>query len=212
MFNLSTINNTFMFNLPLDFMPDGYEERYMKLLKNQRKPFNSVLDYLNSTIQDISLPSITFPTVKQIMKRGKETLWKGDQNIYDLFDKTGTITFSNVDSNINYFIIMDCLMHHYLNTARTYDSNLVLTLVDENRKALYFMQYRSLIFTGQDGNKLAYNDQQIQTKTFTINFTYNYFDMEYISDKIDVIMNDSYGGHDLSQDIYGVPPGGLPAY
>lgn len=201
MFNLSTVNNQFVYNLPLDFVPEYFEERYMKMLKNMRKPFLSALDYLNSTILDISWPSLTLPTVTQTNKFGKETQWKGNQNIYDLFDKTGTITFNNVDSNLNYIMIMECLINNYLNTKKTYDSNLVLTMVDQNRKALYFAQYRSVIFTYQDGNKFAYNDQQISTKTFTINFTFNYFDIEFLYDKIDIIMNDKYTGHNLASDI-----------
>lgn len=200
-FNLSTLNNQFHFNLPLDFVPEELEARYMKILKNWRKPYSTVLDYINAEIQDISYPAITFPTVTQIMKRGKETQWKGDQNVYDLMDKKGTITFRSVDSNFNYMIIRDCLVHHYLNTGRTYDSNLVMTMVDENRKALFFFQFRSLIFTYQDGNKFAYNEGSITNKTFTIDFTFNYFDQEFVADKIDVIMNSTYGGHDLAKDI-----------
>lgn len=200
--NLSTLSNSFHYNLPLDFIPTNFEERYMKMLNNQRKKYISALDYLNSTIVDISWPSIAFPTAKQIMKYGKETQWKGAQNIYDLFDKTGTITFNNVDSNLNYIMVMDCLINNYLNTQRTYDSNIVMTLIDQNRKALYFAQYRSVIFTAQDANKLAYNDQQVSNKTFTINFTYNYFDIEYVFDQIDIIADENFNGHDLSQNIF----------
>ena len=196
---LSTINNQFIYNFPLDFVPAELEELYMPLLKNQRKPFGSVLDYLNSTIQDITFPGITYPTAKQIIKRGKEILWKGDQNIYDLFDKTGTITLLNVDSNLNYMIILHCLNHHYLNVNNTYDQNLIMTMVDQNRKALYFFQYRSLIFTTLDGNKFAYNDQQIQTKTFTVSFVSNYFDMEYIGNKFECIMNEDFTNYDLAK-------------
>lgn len=200
-FNLSSPNNMFVYNLPLDFVPDYLEERYMPLLKNMKKPFLTSLDYLNSTILDISWPSITLPTVTQINKYGKETFWKGAQNIYDTFDKTGTITFSNVDGNLNYMMIMECLINGYLNTKKPYDSNLVLTLVDQNRKAIFFAQYRSVIFTYQDGNKFGYNDQTIQNKTFTVNFVFNYMDLEYIHDKIDTIMNEKYGGHQLAADL-----------
>lgn len=194
---LSTINNQFIYNFPLDFVPDELEELYFPLLKNQRKPYASVLDYLNSTIQDISFPGINYPLVKQVMKFGKETNWKGNQNIYDLFDKTGTITLLNVDSNLNYMIILHCLNHHYLNVQHTYDQNLIMTMVDQNRKVLYFFQYRSLIFTSLDANKFAYNDQQIQTKTFTMSFTSNYFDMEYVGNKFDCIINEDFTNYDL---------------
>ncbi len=200
-FNLSALNNQFHFNLPMDFVPEELEERYMKILKNWRKPYGSVIDYLNADIQDIGFPSLTLPTVTQTMKRGKETLWKGNQNIYDLFDKKASITFNSVDSNFNYMVIRDCLVHHYLNTDKTYDSNIVMTMVDENRKALFFFQYRSVIFTYQDGMKFMYQTGAVANKTFTVDFTFNYFDQEFVADKIDVIMNSTYGGHDLAKAI-----------
>jgi hypothetical protein len=68
--NLTTINNQFYFNLPSDFIPEKYEERYMKMLGNRRKVYSTVMDYLNSTIQSISYPAIKFPVVSnpQILK------------------------------------------------------------------------------------------------------------------------------------------------
>ena len=201
-FNLPTQGNSFVYNLPLDFIPVYMEERYYPMLKQMRKPFISTLDYLNSTILDISWPSLSLPTSKQVMKYGKDTFWKGNQNIYDLLDKTATITFSNVDNNLNYLMIMECLMNNYLNTNKNYDSNIPVTLIDHNRRAIYFAQYRSVIFTSQEGNKLGYNDQQVSTsKTFSINFTFNYFDLEFVHSQFDVIINEKYGNHKLAEDL-----------
>lgn len=189
--NLNTVNNQFEFSLPADFVPQVVEDRFMPVLKAYRKVYNSVIDYINSTILDISFPGMTFPTVTQTMKRGKETYWKGDQNIYDLFEKKGTITFNSVDSNFNHMIILNCLMEGYLNVNKTYDSPLIMTIVDENRKALFHVKYKSLIFTNIDGTKYGYNDQTIQNKNFTIGFVYNYMDIEFLSDKTDIITGDS---------------------
>ena len=189
--NLGTINNAFEFSLPADFVPQELEDKYMPMLKSYRKVYSTVLDYINSTIHDIDFPSITFPTVTQTMKRGKQTYWKGDQNIYDLFDRKGTITFHSVDGNLNHIIILHCLTHAYLNVNKTYDSPLVITSVDQNRKAMFHTQYKSLIFTNLDGTKYGYNDQTIQTKTFTMSFVYNYMDIEWTDDKRDNITGDS---------------------
>lgn len=191
--NLGTLNNQFHFNLPLDFVPDGYEERYMKLLGDKRKLYSSVLDYLNSTIQSMSFPGIAFPTVSnpQILKR-KQIKWKTVGNIYDLFDKTVTVTFLNVDSNLNYIIFMDILMNHYLNVEKPYDEALIITVIDQDRNALYHLQYRDVIWTGISDNNFAFNDQIVQSKTFTMTFEYNFIDFEYVADKIDIISKNGY--------------------
>ena len=101
--NITTLNNQFHYNLPFDFVPETHEERYMKLLGAKRKIHNSVVDYLNSTIQSITFPAITFPTVSnpQNLHR-KQIKWKTVGNVYDMFEDSATVTFLNVDSNINY--------------------------------------------------------------------------------------------------------------
>lgn len=191
--NLTTLNNQFHFNLPADFIPTKLEERYMKLLGAKRKLYNSTIDYLNSTILSVSYPGIKFPLVSnpQITKRKKLT-WKTVGNIYDLFDDTITVTFMNVDSNINYMIFQDLLINHYLNTDLSYDQSIVMTVIDENRNALFHVQFRAVIWTGIGDNLFAFNDQTVQNKTFTLTFAYNYIDIEYVADQIDVITNNNY--------------------
>ena len=194
MSNLSTINNQFHFNLPIDFVPKSEEEQYLKLIKGMRKPYTSVVDYLNSTIQSISFPSITFPTVNNEQnKQRKKIKWKTVSNIFDLFEQSVTITFLDVDSHLNYMILLDVLCNHYLNAEQPYDQSILVTLINENRRPLYNIQYRSLLWTDLDGNTFGYNDQAIQSKTFTASFTFNYLDLEFVLDKKDILTNEKYG-------------------
>ena len=192
--NITTLNNQFHFNLPIDFVPDIYEERYMKLLGNQRKLYKTVVDYLNSTIQDISFPGINFPTVSnpQVTKR-KKIKWKTVGNIYDLFEDTITVTLLNVDGNVNYLIFLDILMKHYLNTDKSYDEPIMITVIDQNRNALYHIQFKDVIWTGLSSNKFAFNDQTIQNKNFTMTFEYNFIDFQYVADNVDIITDNTYG-------------------
>ena len=175
-------------------MPAHYEERYMPLLTANRKVYSSVIDYLNSTVQSISFPGIKFPIVSnpQVLKR-KKINWKSVGNIYDMFDDTVTVTFANVDGNVNYLMMLDCLMNHYLNVDQPYDKPMIITIIDRNRKALYHVQFRDVIWTGMSENTFAFNDQTLQNKTFTTTFTYNFIDFQYLGDGNDIITGNSYG-------------------
>lgn len=203
--NLTTLNNQFHFNLPLDFIPAVMEERYMKMLGDKRKLYSSVLDYLNSSIQKITYPAINFPVVSnpQNLKR-KQVKWKTVGNIYDLFDDTITVTFLNVDSNLNYLIFHDILYNHYLRLDKAYDAPLIITVIDHNRNAMFHMQFRDVIWTGISGNEFAFNDNTVQTKNFTMTFTYNFIDFEYVPDKIDIISENLYNTLTPTQNI--TPP------
>lgn len=190
MSNLPTLNNQFHFNLPIDFVPEKSEERYMQVLKAFRKPHKTVVDYLNSTIQSITFPGITFPTTNNEQnKLRKKIKWKSVANINDLFEDTVTITFLDVDSRLNYMILMDVLCNHYLNSDQPYDQSILITLINENRRPLFNIQYRSVIWTGIDGNNLAYNEQTIQSKTFTANFTFNYIDLQFVLNNDNIVAN-----------------------
>lgn len=193
MSNLTTLNNQFEFTLSPSFIPERLEKRYLGLLGSKRKLYRSVIDYINSSILTITMPSYTMDVAAnpQITRR-KEIQYKAVGNVYDMFEKNVTITFKNVDSNLNYLMILDILTNHYLNTKRVYDDNIVVTVVDENRSALYHIQFREVIFTGLSDNTFAYNDAVIGSKTFTMTFTYNFLDVEFVKDKVDIISGNNY--------------------
>jgi hypothetical protein len=193
MSNLTTLNNQFEFTLSPSFIPERLEKRYLGLLGAKRKLYRSVIDYINSSILTITMPSFTMVVASnpQVTRR-KEIQYKAVGNVYDMFDKSVTITFKNVDSNLNYLMMLDILTNHYLNTKRVYDDNIVVTVVDENRSALYHIQFREVIFTGLSDNTFAYNDAVIGSKTFTMTFTYNFLDIEFVKDKVDIISGNNY--------------------
>lgn len=85
-------------------------------------------------------------------------------------------------------------MNHYMNTEKAYDAPLIITTIDINRKALYHIQFRDVIWTGLSNNTFAFNDQTVQSKNFTMTFEYNFIDFENISNKTDIITGNSYGG------------------
>jgi len=191
--NLGTINNQFHINLPVDFVPEELEDRYIKYLKGKNKIYTTVKDYLDSSCKSITYPGIEFPTVsnEQNLKR-KNLKWKTVGNVYDLFDDEITITMNDVDSKMNYLILQDILTNHYLNTSDAYDQNILLTVIDENRKALYHIQYRNVIWTGISSNTFSFSEQTIESKTFDIKFKYNYIDIKWVLDDVDIISENKY--------------------
>lgn len=186
--NLQTINNQFEFNFPIDFVSDEIENRYMSYLKSKRKMHSTVREFLNSTILDISFPGLSIETIsnEQVMHR-KKIKWKSVGNIYDYLDKEITLTINNVDSNINYFILLNILSEKYLDETVNYDENLVVTVIDENRNGLYQIQFRNVIWKNLSNNTFAFNKQTMGDNTFTLTFTYNYLDVQWILDGKDII-------------------------
>ncbi len=191
MSNLPSLNNQFVFNLPDDFIPEELEKDYLTLIKNFRSIYKSVIDYLNSTILSISFPGLTLKTVSnpQITKK-KILKYKSVDNIHDLYDETVTITFLNVDSNLNYFIMQNIIAANYLNAQQTYDKPVMVTTVDKDRKGIFQIKYNDVMFLSVSDNSFANNDSSIQNKNFTVTFTYNLINTELLLTNKDFI-NDS---------------------
>src|SRR6266403_683113 len=86
--SLSSNGDNFIFNLPSDFIPKVLEDRYKIHLNNFRKPYATVIEYINSCIKDINLPGMNAPTVEQ-----KEFYDKG----VDEKDFTLSLSFNYID-------------------------------------------------------------------------------------------------------------------
>lgn len=108
---LSSQSNRFLFNLPQDLIPPWMETKFKRLMDKNFIQYNSTIDYISSTIKDITFPSVTFNTVEQIKKFGKKVNFREAQNVHDKFNRELNITFRSVDSHTNYFMLMEILMY-----------------------------------------------------------------------------------------------------
>ena len=191
---LSTLANQFVYNLPIDITNEAMEANYVLMRDNYHFPFPTCYDYLCSTIKTITFPSMTFETVQQTMKRGKKTQWKTVQNIHDTNNKQVDITFNSVDGNLNYILLREGLIKEQLRTDKAYSSNMSVIGIDYNRRPLYHIIYRSVLFTSISEFDFDYSLITADDKTFTVTFTYNYLDVEFLPGMVNLVTQDEISG------------------
>jgi hypothetical protein len=175
----SNLDN-FIFNFPTDFVPDELEERYKVHLKNFHKPYDTVLDYMNSQILDITVPAMTFPTVDQKKWNGKEKVYRGALSPYDVYNRDFNVTMKSVDFNIPYFIMQDIMLYHYMKNGKSYLEPFNITILDEERREHFKIILSELVPVGLSDTRLAYNIKNVDLQTYTVSFKYNFTDIEYI--------------------------------
>lgn len=176
---LSALSNQFYFNLPHYMISKRLEDEFEKLMLKTMNPYDSVMDYVNSTIKEIIMPSVTFNTVKQIKKFGKEIQHKEAKPIYDKFGNSINITFRATNSYENYFIILQIITEIYLDTDNTHMDFLFIDILDTDGDIIYKVKFSEIIFNSLSEMPLAYNRTDISEKTFTLTFTYNYIDIDW---------------------------------
>jgi hypothetical protein len=180
---LNTQGAQFVFNLPSDLISKDIAERYLPLLEKNFVIYENVLDYLNSTIKEISFPGMGIQLPKQTLMRGKERNYRPVTNINDIVTtRELSIVFRRVDSDLNYFILRDIFANRYLQVKRKdiFTAPFQMTAVDIYRDAIYRVDFKEIILNNISEITFAYNQQTFEEQTFTLTITFNFYDINFI--------------------------------
>jgi hypothetical protein len=185
---LSSQSSQFIFNLPSDFLPTEILRTYNPILEKNWIQYENVIDYINSTIKSVNFPGISFDMPKQITMRGKERQFKPSKNVQDITTTHDlTITLRSVDSDLNYWLMFDIISKHYLDTENSFLNPFTITCVDIHRDAIYVIRFYEIILKGMGENTFNYSQQKVQSKDFTLNFHFNFYDIEFLLNKSKVL-------------------------
>lgn len=188
---ISSQGSQFVFNLPSDFLSQPVMDTYVPILEKNWVQYENVIDYLNSTIKEISAPGLSVETPTQRIKRGKEINFKPATNVNDIMaSREIDITFRSVDSDLNYWILFDMFVKHYLDVNQLFVTPFILQAVDIHRDVIYQINFREVILKTQSELRFSYNDQAFNEKTFTITFSFNFIDIEFKLDNSKVLSLD----------------------
>jgi hypothetical protein len=185
---INSQSSQFIFNLPSDFLPTEILRTYNPILEKNWIQYENVIDYINSTIKSVNFPGISFDMPKQITMRGKERQFKPSKNVQDITTTHDlTITLRSVDSDLNYWLMFDIISKHYLDTENSFLNPFTITCVDIHRDAIYVIRFYEIILKGMGENTFNYSQQKVQSKDFTLNFHFNFYDIEFLLNKSKVL-------------------------
>jgi hypothetical protein len=185
---LSSQASQFIFNLPSDFLPNEIIRTYTPILEKNWVQYENVIDYLNSTIKSVNFPGLSFDMPKQILVRGKERNFKPAKNLQDIITtRELTVTFRSVDSDLNYWLMFDILTKHYLDVEHQWLNPFTITCVDIHRDGIYRIKFEEIILKSLQDNTFNYSSQKVSSKDFTISFSFNFYDIEFLLEQKKVL-------------------------
>ncbi len=185
---LSSQGSQFIFNLPSDFIKQEIIETYTPILEKNWVQCENVIDYINSTIKSVNFPGVGFDMPKQTNMRGKERQFKPAKNVQDITSTHDlTVTFRSVDSDLNYWLVFDILTKHYLDVEESWVNPFTITCVDIHRDAIYVIRFYEIILKGLSDNTFNYSQQKVNSKEFTMNFHFNFYDIEFLLNRSKVL-------------------------
>lgn len=185
---LSSQGSQFIFNLPSNFIKQEIIDTYSPILEKNWIQYENVIDYINSTIKSVNFPGVGIDMPKQTNMRGKERQFKPAKNVQDITSTHDlTVTFRSVDSDLNYWLTFDILTKHYLDVENSFVNPFTITCVDIHRDAIYIIRFYEIILKGLSDNTFNYSQQKVNAKEFTINFHFNFYDIEFLLNKSKVL-------------------------
>lgn len=179
--SLNPQKNNFVFQLPSDFVPNSIEHKYKDFIVRNHSVYSTILDYLNSSIMSIDLPSMVFPTSEQITRYGKKITYRSATAPYDTINREGKIKFKSVDNHFNYFIIQDILMYHYININAMFVNPFTINVLDKNKDEQFRYILREIVMTELSSRELGYEKTKFDFDVFDVSFKVNFIDWEYVA-------------------------------
>ena len=178
---ISSQSSQFIFNLPQDFLTKEIVSTYTPILEKNWIQYENVLDYLNSTIKSVSFPGLSIETPEQVIRRGKRVNYLPATNVNDIVTtREFSVTFRSVDADLNYWILYDICIKHYVDVIRLYVNPFLLTSVDIHRDAIYSIKFFEILCISLSDMNFDYSSQKVSAKEFTMTFKFNYIEIEFL--------------------------------
>jgi len=173
---LNNRQSSFVFQFPKEFFNSEIENKYKDYYKSLILPYDTISDFMSSTVQQIDFPGWSMTTSSQTLLLGKTREMKNSKPIQDLFTREFTLTFKLTDAFLNYFIMLENALNYldFNNTELDVFPPFIVLMLNSEGKAISQIEYNKVILKGMSSLKLSYSSN---TPTFnTFDATFNYFD------------------------------------
>lgn len=173
---INSRQNSFFFQFPKGFFSKSLEDKYMGYVKRMPIPYETLRDFMNSTIQQISFPSFqAIDNVEQTRPGGFTQRYKSATNIQNLLRRDFTVTFKMGEGFINYWIMYDCIVDALkFDNPEQYLPDMNLRLLDNNGVVMATVTFQQSIFSSLSEVQLNYSSTTPAFSTFTVGFKCNY--------------------------------------
>ena len=200
---LNARSDLFKVELPRTFIPKHLKDKYSPYVFRMPTMINDVNDFINYTIQTVTIPTMNYTPVEQMKPEAKNKFaqetstspnlgmssteagrirrWRSSQNAQEIFTKEFQITFQLVDGHINYWIMLDTLLYYYdFKNKERFTQNIPVRILDAEGNVMFTALFTDVLFTGLTEYQLSYSDLSQEFKTFDATFQYNTLNLELL--------------------------------
>ena len=173
---LNARQNGFIFNFPRGFFSDALNQKYLGYVKRMPIPYDSMKDFMNSTIQQITFPTFqSIDHVEQTRPGGYKQNYKSSTNIQNLVKRDFNVTFKLGEGFINYWVMYESIVEFLdFNNKEEVLPDLTLHLLDHEGVIMATVDFQQPIYTSLSEVQLNFASTTPQFTTFSVGFRCNY--------------------------------------
>jgi len=176
---LNARSNSFYFVFPKGFFPPATQDKYFQYIKSQSIPYDTLTQYMNSTIQSVTFPSLQATSVTQTRPLGKTITYQSATPIQNMFSQGFNVSFRMAEGFINYFVMMETLLEHLnFKNPSLFVENLPLQILNNNGDVISTVQFKGVIISSLSELNLNYTQNAPTVTNFTVGFNYNYLSVD----------------------------------
>jgi hypothetical protein len=179
--NLNAKSNLFKLVFPIGFFPDKIVKKYEKYLQKSQIPYNNFYDFMNSTVQSVTIPTLDGEIVEQKGAYRVAQKWRSGFEAIRSIERSFTVEFKLVESFMNYFALMECFLDFYsFQNKYEYLGNISIEVYDTDLLSTIKIKYGDVLYKGLS-TAITFNhgDVRNQFKTFSVSFAYNNLDIDF---------------------------------
>ena len=199
MLSLSPRYDLIKFHLPKTFIPEKVEEKYTKLLNSDAYTIKSAIEYLNESIQSITMPGISDLTIIQEQHGANninvvnningrlnvepkhEITYLSSGNPLEKMDKEFKVTFRTNQGLYNYFMLYETAFYYACREFRWEpESVMYIEILNEEGVVVSKVKFIDVYMDGIEGLEFSYNKIERESGTFDVTFKFNNIDFEHI--------------------------------
>ena len=198
MLSLSPRFDQFRFLFPKDFLPAEVNKKWQEFINKDASVLSTPIDYLNESIKGITLPGISDLVIKQSQHSSNpvqrtamrmNTEPKQDNSTYavnnplDKINREITITFRMNQGLYNYFMLYETVFHRICKQHLYKDGDdFVIDVLNETGQVTTRIYLYQCYINGLDGLDLSYDKIERSAETFTMSFSFNNIDIEFVDE------------------------------
>lgn len=202
MFTLNARQDLFKLTLPDDFIVKEINEKYSKIINDNKSFIRRPIDFLNETIQSVQVLGFLEGTVQQqqpgrgnpiihkdrklennFMHTSTDYSYRSEKNPVALIDKTLNVYFRHTLGFLNYFLIFENFFYLY-SRDRKYKEMMDQIPIDiiNNRGEIYSrILVIDPVINSIDMLDLNYNAPNEAMSTFKVEFKFSNIDYQFIN-------------------------------